>query len=126
MTTVERLGAEQYVSLVTLRRDGTPVATPVWVMRDGDALVVWTVADSGKVKRIRRNPQVTVAPCDVRGRLRGDAVPARAELLPPEQSDHVRELLMKKYGLLGRLTIWGSRLRRGRAGTVGVRITLSP
>ncbi|WP_433418114.1 PPOX class F420-dependent oxidoreductase [Microtetraspora malaysiensis] len=126
MTTVERLGAEQYVSLVTLRRDGTPVATPVWVMRDRDALVVWTVADSGKVKRIRRNPQVTVAPCDVRGRLRGDAVPARAELLPPEQADHVRELLMKKYGLLGRLTIWGSRLRRGRAGTVGVRITLSP
>ncbi|WP_067138590.1 PPOX class F420-dependent oxidoreductase [Microtetraspora malaysiensis] len=126
MTTVERLGAGQYVSLVTLRRDGTPVATPVWVMRDGDALVVWTVADSGKVKRIRRNPQVTVAPCDVRGRLRGDAVPARAELLPPEQGDHVRELLMKKYGLLGRLTIWGSRLRRGRAGTVGVRITLSP
>ncbi|MGI5493362.1 PPOX class F420-dependent oxidoreductase [Microtetraspora malaysiensis] len=126
MTTVERLGAEQYVSLVTLRRDGTPVATPVWVMRDGDALVVWTVADSGKVKRIRRNPQVTVAPCDVRGRLRGDAVPARAELLPLEQGDHVRGLLMKKYGLLGRLTIWGSRLRRGRAGTVGVRITLSP
>ncbi|MCC5578581.1 PPOX class F420-dependent oxidoreductase [Microtetraspora sp. AC03309] len=124
MTSVERLGAEQYVSVVTFRRDGTPVATPVWVTRDGDALVVWTANDSGKVKRIRRNPDVTVAPCDMRGKLRGEPVAARAEVLPPEQSDHVRRLVIEKYGLVGRLSIWGSMIRRGRAGTVGVRITL--
>ncbi|MEZ0076436.1 PPOX class F420-dependent oxidoreductase [Planotetraspora sp. GP83] len=123
-TSVERLGAEKYVSVVTFRRDGTPVATPVWAVRDGDALVVWTVRDSGKVKRIRNNPEVTVAPCDIRGRLRGEAVGGRAELLPAEQIDHVGRLVMGKYGLAGRLTIWTSRLRRGRQGTLGVRITL--
>ncbi|WP_067181242.1 PPOX class F420-dependent oxidoreductase [Microtetraspora niveoalba] len=126
MTTVERLGAEQYVSLVTLRRDGTPVPTPVWVVRDDDALVVWTVADSGKVKRIRNRPEVTVTPCDVRGRPRGEPVSGEAVLLSPQDTDRVRELLIRKYGLIGRLTVLGSKLRRGRRGTVGVRITLSP
>ncbi|MCT9930788.1 PPOX class F420-dependent oxidoreductase [Planotetraspora sp. A-T 1434] len=123
-TPVERLGAEKYVSVVTFRRDGTPVATPVWAVRDGDALVVWTVRDSGKVKRIRNNPEVTVAPCDIRGRLRGEAVRGRAELLPDERIYHVGRLVMGKYGLAGRLTIWTSRLRRGPQGTIGVRIVL--
>jgi PPOX class probable F420-dependent enzyme len=126
MTVVELLGAEQYVSVVTFRRDGTPVATPVWVVRDGDALAIWTPAGSGKVKRIRNNPRVTVAACDVRGRVRGEAVEGRAEPLSAEHTERVRARLTKKYGLVARLTIWGSKLRRGREGTIGIRITLRP
>ncbi|MEU8246018.1 PPOX class F420-dependent oxidoreductase [Nonomuraea sp. NPDC048916] len=117
------LGSEQYVSVTTYRKDGTPVATPVWVAQDGDALVIWTAADSGKVKRIRNNPAVTVAPCDYRGRLKGEAEPGRAEVLDAERTERVRALFRRKYGLLGRITMLGSRLRRGSTGTVGVRIT---
>ena len=124
MTSAARLGAEQYVSVVTFRRDGTPVATAVWVAGDGDALVVWTVADSGKVKRIRNNPKVTVTPCDVRGRTHGEPAEGRAEVLPPERIDHVRDLIARKYGLRGRLFLWFSLLRRGRTGTTALRITL--
>lgn len=124
MTDLDELAAEKYVLLTTFRRDGRAVPTPVWAVRDGDALAVWTVADSGKVKRIRRDGAVTVAPCDVRGRPHGPAVRGRATLCDPAETRRIRGLLKQKYRLLGRLTLLGSRLRRGEQGTVGVRVTL--
>ncbi|WFE33105.1 PPOX class F420-dependent oxidoreductase [Micromonospora sp. WMMD975] len=124
MTDLDRLAAEKYVLLTTFRKDGRAVATPVWAVRDGDALAVWTVSDSGKVKRIRRNGRVTVAPCDVRGNPRGEAVAGHATIDDPEHTRRVRGLLKHKYRLIGRMTLLGSRLRRGEAGTVGLRIVL--
>ncbi|MFI7574648.1 PPOX class F420-dependent oxidoreductase [Micromonospora sp. NPDC049497] len=124
MTTLDRLSAEKYILLTTFRKDGRAVPTPVWAVRDGDALAVWTVSDSGKVKRIRRSGDVTVAPCDVRGRPHGPAVPAHATLYGASDTRRVRDLLKKKYRLLGRLSLLGSRLRRGESGTVGIRITV--
>ncbi len=125
MSALDRLGAEKYVLLTTFRRDGRAVPTPVWAVRDGAALAVWSAADSGKVKRIRRSGQVTVAPCDFRGRPYGDAVAGHAVLSNAAGSAQVRGLLKRKYGLLGRLSLLGSRLRRGTSGTVGIRITLA-
>ncbi|TWJ24691.1 hypothetical protein JD76_04847 [Micromonospora endolithica] len=121
---LDRLSAEKYILLTTFRKDGRAVPTPVWAVRDGEALAVWTVSDSGKVKRIRRSGDVTVAPCDVRGRTHGPAVPAHATLLDVEGTRRVRDLLKRKYRLLGRLSLLGSRLRRGESGTVGIRITV--
>ena len=125
MTTLDRLAAEKYVLLTTFRKDGRAVPTPVWVVGDGDALAVWTVSDSGKVKRIRRDGTVTVAPCDVRGRPHGEAVPGHATLCGPEDTRRIRDLLKRKYWLLGRLSLLGSRLRRGERATIGIRVTLT-
>ncbi|MDO3703971.1 PPOX class F420-dependent oxidoreductase [Micromonospora sp. C28SCA-DRY-2] len=125
MTTLDRLAAEKYLLLTTFRKDGRAVATPVWAVRDGDALAVWTAANSGKVKRIRRSGEVTVAPCDVRGRPHGEAVPGHATLCDPAGTRRIRGLIKQKYRLLGRLSLLGSRLRRGEGGTVGVRVTLA-
>ncbi|MET7706097.1 PPOX class F420-dependent oxidoreductase [Micromonospora sp. NPDC005413] len=125
MTTLDRLSAEKYILLTTFRKDGRAVPTPVWAVRDGEALAVWTRADSGKVKRIRRNGEVTVAPCDVRGRPHGAEVPAHATLYGNGDIGRVRDLLKHKYRLLGRLSLLGSRLRRGEGGTVGIRVTLA-
>lgn len=61
------LADEQYVLLTTTRRSGVDVATAVWVARDGDELIVTTSGESGKVKRIRHTPRVTVQPCDRAG-----------------------------------------------------------
>ncbi|MGN9916249.1 PPOX class F420-dependent oxidoreductase [Micromonospora palomenae] len=124
MTDLDRLAAEKYVLLTTFRKDGRAVPTPVWAVRDGDTLAVWTAADSGKVKRIRRDGTVTVAPCDVRGRPLGAAVPGHAVLGSPEESRRIRDLIKQKYRLLGRLTLLGSRLRRGDRGTIGIRVTV--
>ncbi|MFF7857249.1 PPOX class F420-dependent oxidoreductase [Streptomyces sp. NPDC007904] len=121
---LDRLGAGKYLLLTSYRRNGTPAATPVWVVRDGDALGVWTVADSWKVKRIRARGDVLVGPCDVRGNPTGDQVPATAEICDARTTARYRALIARKYGLVGRLTLLGSRLRRGAEGTVGIRVTL--
>ncbi|WP_374971017.1 PPOX class F420-dependent oxidoreductase [Terrabacter sp. BE26] len=63
------VAAHRYVSLTTFRRSGAPVATPVWVARDGGELVVVTLDPSGKLKRLARDPRVELRPCDVRGRV---------------------------------------------------------
>jgi len=78
----------EYVSLTTFRRDGTPVATPVWHVVDDDDLVVISEAESWKVKRIRNNARVVVTVCDLRGRIKPGAATAdgTARLLdaPPD------------------------------------------
>lgn len=119
-TNFETLAASRYVSLTTFRRDGTPVSTPVWVTRDGDALVVVTGADSGKVRRIRANASVTLAPCDVRGRVHGEAVAARATVLDASDTRRITGLIRRRYGLVGWLFSRGS-----EAGRLGLSIRLA-
>ncbi len=125
MTVLERLAAENYVLLTTYRKDGRAVATPVWVVGDGDALAVWTVTDSGKVKRIRRSGEVLVAPCDIRGNQHGEAVRGLATVVDAATTERIRGLLRRKYGIRARLGLLGSRLRRGLDGTVGIRVHLA-
>jgi PPOX class probable F420-dependent enzyme len=116
------LGAGKYLLLTTYRKNGTAVPTPVWVAGEGDSLYVWSAADAGKVKRVRRSGDVLVGPCDFKGNPTGDQVPATARLLDQAESDRVRSLIARKYGVMGRLTMFGSRIRRGREGTVGIEI----
>jgi PPOX class probable F420-dependent enzyme len=117
------LAAGKYLLLTTFRKDGTAVPTPVWVAGDDDGtLYAWSAADAGKVKRIRRSGDVRVGPCDFRGNPTGEQVPATARLLDGPGSDRVRSLIGKKYGLVGKLSLLGSRLRRGRDGTVAIEI----
>ncbi|MBL1084367.1 PPOX class F420-dependent oxidoreductase [Streptomyces actinomycinicus] len=123
-TLLDRLGSGKYLLVTSYRKNGTPVATPVWVVMDAGALGVWTAADSWKVKRIRRRPDVLVGPCDLRGNPTGDQLPATAEIAGPATTARYRTLIARKYGVLGRLTLLGSRLRRGLDGTVGIRVTL--
>ncbi|MFF4211317.1 PPOX class F420-dependent oxidoreductase [Streptomyces sp. NPDC001796] len=120
---LDQLGTGKYLLVTSYRRNGTPVATPVWVVRDGDALGVWTAADSWKVKRIRARSEVLVGPCDLRGNPTGEQVRATAEIRDAATTARYRRLIARKYGLVGRLTLLGSRLRRGEKGTVGIRVT---
>ena len=118
-TTFETLAQSRYVALTTFRRDGSPVSTAVWVARDGDALVVVTGPNSGKVRRLRANPAVTVAPCDIRGRVKGEAIPGRAVVLEAEGTARVRDLIVRRYGLLARFFARGD-----VSESVGLSITL--
>ncbi len=97
------LAREKCISLTTFRQDGSPVATPVWFVPDGDRLLIWTFADRGKVRRIRREPRVTVAPCTYRGTPTSGPFPATARTLPESEGPRVEMLLNKKYGLMKRL-----------------------
>jgi uncharacterized protein len=122
---VDRFAAGNYVLVTTFRRDGTPVPTPVWVARDGDELIVWTARKTGKVKRIRNNGTIEVAACDFRGRPSGPSVKGEARVLDGERAERARQLIKRKYGLLGWLTVTGSTIRRGRDGTVGIAISMT-
>ncbi|MEP9394817.1 PPOX class F420-dependent oxidoreductase [Gordonia sp. VNQ95] len=114
----------KYVQLTTFRKNGNAVASPLWAASDGDNLYMWTVTDSWKVKRIRNNPSVIVQGCDARGRkLIGQPVNGTAEVLDAAGTERARALISGKYGILGWLTIKASLLRRGKDGTIGVRIT---
>lgn len=121
-TTLDLLGSGKYLSLTTFRGDGTPVATPVWLVREGDALLVITDPTSGKARRLHSDTRVLVAPCDMRGTLTGEAVPGTAELLDDEGTARAADLIRRRYGLLGRFLTWRS---RGSA-RAGIRIRLAP
>ena len=118
-TTFESLAASTYVALTTFRGDGSPVSTAVWVARDGDALVVITGPTSGKVRRIRANPAVTVAPCDIRGRVKGEALAGKAVVQDAEGTARTRDRIVRRYGLLARFFARGD-----VSASVGLSITL--
>lgn len=96
------LEGHQYMSLSTFRKDGTAVATAVWFADSDGTLYVTTADGTGKVKRIRNNPSVTVAPCDRSGRVLGDAVEGRARMVPEVEEDAADKKLLSKYGLVYR------------------------
>ena len=125
LSTIDALAAEPFVSLTTFRRNGTPVATPVWIARDGGTLVVYTLEDSGKVKRLRRDPRVELRPCNRRGVVSpGTApVPGVAEVVT-RSAQHV-DALRRKYGLQHRIAMVFERLTPWRGERVILQITLS-
>jgi uncharacterized protein len=106
------LDGEKYLSLTTFRRDGTPVATPVWFVVDDGRVLVWTSAVSWKAKRLRRDPRVRIAACDMRGVVRGPSLDATATLLPEAAGAHVERLLRRKYPVAKRLLAWWASLAR--------------
>jgi len=123
MSTLADLGAAKYVLLTTFRKDGRGVPTPIWAVPYDDGLAVWTPVDTGKLKRIRRDGRVTVAPCTFGGETTGETVEAQARIGDRADTDRVRKALRRKYGLTGWVTVFGSKLRRGADGTVAVLIT---
>jgi uncharacterized protein len=86
------LGDEEFVQLTTFRRSGAPVHTPVWVVPDGDDLLVTTPSGSGKVKRLRQDSRVELRPCSRRGRVEPGAPRVSAvAALDPHPAAHERE-----------------------------------
>jgi PPOX class probable F420-dependent enzyme len=94
-----QFGDQKYISLETLKKNGQAVKTPVWFVLHNDALYVYTEADSGKVKRIRNDPRVRVAICNVRGDLKGPWLDATASVVEGDERRGADRLLDRKYFL---------------------------
>jgi uncharacterized protein len=122
---VRTLAKSRYVSLTTFRRDGTPVATPVWVAQQGDELVVYTARSSGKAKRLRNSSRVLLGPCDMRGRVTGDVVEGTARLQDEAETAATISLIRQRYGLQARFLFWwNGRRTGGRPDGAEVRIAI--
>src|SRR3954454_5664699 len=90
----------RYLSVTSFKRDGTGVATPVWFVSDGERLFALTDLHSWKIRRVRRNPLVLVAPCRANGKLQAEPLPAHAEVLTAEaELDRVQQRLRDRYKL---------------------------
>ena len=89
-----------YIVLTTYRKNGQAVPTTVWFAPDGDRLYVTTNTQSGKARRIRNNPAVTVAPSDQVGNVHGPIVPGRARILAVDEQASAIDALRGKYGAM--------------------------
>jgi len=120
--TFDDVSKAQYVLLTTFTKDGRPKPTPIWIARDGDRAVVITEKNAWKVKRIRNTPRVTLAVCDMKGRVKGEPVEAVARVLDDSETDNVYRAITKRYGIVGRVFTVFSKLRGGAGRTVGLEI----
>ena len=93
------LADERYISIESFKKDGQGVRTPVWCAPLEGAIVVVTDGTSYKVKRIRRNPKVRLAPCDARGNVRGEWADGEASIMTdPDRIKRAHAALKAKYG----------------------------
>ena len=119
----DELSRARYISFVSCKKDGTPVATPVWVVDFEDGYAFTTEPNAFKVKRVRNNPHVAVQVCDFRGRTSHGSIryAATARILEPTDASRVNSLVSKKYPIGMRLVTVSSFLKRliGKASSDG-------
>lgn len=118
-STLASFAKAQYISLETFRGTGAGVRTPVWFaatsLDDPDPkLYVYSASDAGKVKRIRGRRAIRIAPCAAAGRVTGDWVDARAQIVGPEECRHAMALIDRKYWPWKQILDLFARLRPGR------------
>jgi len=97
---------QHYISLATFRKSGVPVYTPIWFAEEDDKILFMTNSKLGKVKRIRNNPQVKIAPCTLRGKITGPEFSATARVLPATDATRVRNAINSKYWLARLPLLW--------------------
>jgi len=110
---LEQFRGEKYISLETFKKNGQGVKTPVWFVLYNDALYLYTEADSWKVKRIRNQPRVRVAACNIRGNVKGHWLDATASIVDGDERLAADSLLDRKY-VLKRIFNYLSRINRHR------------
>lgn len=113
----------KYLNLETYRKTGAAIATPVWFALEGGTIWIYSVANLGKVKRIRNNPKVRISPCDIRGRLQGDWVDAGARIMTGPKERHGHQLLEHKYGWLKKFGNFYSRLLGRERAVIAINLT---
>ncbi|HVM91418.1 MAG TPA: PPOX class F420-dependent oxidoreductase [Terriglobales bacterium] len=97
---------QKYISLATFRKTGVPVYTPIWFAEDSGKLYFMTNSKLGKVKRLRNNQHVKVAPCTIRGKITGPEFEGTARILPPAETAQVRQAIKAKYWLARVPFLW--------------------
>jgi len=100
---------EKYINLETYRKSGSGVKTPVWFVESDDddnnnVIYIRTSDDTGKYKRIRHNQSVQLAPCDMRGSIKGKWVKGEARMANEEEKLKAFKMLEKKYGIMYKMT----------------------
>jgi PPOX class probable F420-dependent enzyme len=112
------LSKHQYINLETYRKNGKAVTTPVWFTIDDQKILVVTGNKTGKIKRLKNNPKVRVAPSGIRGQPKGEWLTGNAVLADPAQLELALNLRIKKYGFKARLSRLFSRTKGDLVGII--------
>ena len=117
------LSGNTYINLETYRRNGQPVATPVWFTFDDNSNIIYVITrtETGKVKRLRNNSKVRIVPCGIRGQPKGEWLNGRATFATAEQQEIALKQRNKKYGLKARLS---GLFSRTKGELIGIAISL--
>ncbi len=100
MKNLQQFDNEEFLNIETFRKSGVGVKSPIWFAEQDGEFLLWTDVNSGKIKRIRNNPQVMVAPCKRYGDITGEWVSARASIdETPEGVEQVEALVRRKVGI---------------------------
>jgi PPOX class probable F420-dependent enzyme len=92
------LGGNPFIALTTYRKNGAPVMTPVWFVKQSEKLFIWTAIDSGKAKRVKNNPCVQLGPSNHSGKLLGQAEAGQAHFTAKEEYANLDKAFRAKYG----------------------------
>lgn len=93
----------KYINLETYRKNGHAVRTPVWFVVSDEQIFVLTTEKTGKVKRIRNNQSVKIAPCGMKGEIKGNWVDGTARFANESETETAKKLRLAKYGLRARM-----------------------
>lgn len=117
-----RLVEANFVDLVTFRRDGTPIHTPMFSTPRGDAFLFRTHHTAGKLKRLRHTPAVELTPCASRGQVVGASRRGTARIVSDAETAECLELLHRRHGLVGRFATLLRHMRGWRDVFIEVRL----
>ncbi len=113
---------EKYLNLESYRKTGVGVLTPVWFARRGEIFYAYSLANAGKVKRIRNNPRVRLVPCDFRGNPKGRWVEGAARVFLGSEAEPGQRLLRERYGWIKRVGDFLGKIRKKQYAVLEIRI----
>ena len=119
-----QFSSQKTISLETYKKNGNPVKSPVWVIEENGMLYVRSDPKSWKIKRIRKNSSVRLAPSTMSGKVKGDWMKGETHFVDGEEAKRVLNLFNKKYGFMIKTTQllqqtpWKKRRSHGNQGLV--------
>jgi len=118
---ISQFDKTNYINLETYRKNGISVITPVWFVIEGKNFFVITKSSTGKIKRLRNNPNIRISPCDFRGKVKGKWLNGLATIKTPDEYPQIINLRNKKYGFRTKLF---SLFTRGKGSVIIICIEL--
>jgi uncharacterized protein len=100
------ISGQRYINLITFRKNGVGVSTPVWFGEENGHLYIMTNSKSGKVKRIRNHPEVRICPANIRGKVTGPEFSARVRFLRSDEFPPARKTINAKYFMARIPLLW--------------------
>ncbi len=99
----------KYLSIITYTKSGKEIATPVWFVATSDTVYIATPKITFKIRRLKKDPRVQIAPCSRDGKVLGSYVVGTAKIIPEGEQMAIFDQFRKKYGAL--FKIWSSDIK---------------